>query len=306
MNNNELAPLAVCAFNRPSSLRVTLEALAACELAGDTRLYVYVDGPRNGVEGEAQRVDETIAVARAATGFKSVEVTISSQNKGLAASIIGAATQLLSQWGRVIMVEDDLYCSRSFLRYMNQMLDTFQDDPRVMQVSGYGCKITRPRDYQWDVYLNRRAHSWTWATWRDRWETVDWQVEDFDELSASRSAIRAFNRGGSDLYGMLRGWREGRNNSWFVRFTYAMHKQGRYTVCPVRSLVRNDGFGEGATNTSNYNRYKVDFEAEHEGKFATPCNPSLLLPVEGIMRDANKYWSIPYRIYGKIMTKLKG
>ncbi len=277
-----------------------------CELARDTRLYVFVDGARDNVDGEDCRVGESVAVARAATGFKSVEVTISSVNKGLAASIIDAATRLLAQWGSVIVVEDDLYCSRSFLRYMNQMLDAFENDPRVMQVSGYGCKLTRPRHYQWDIYLNRRAHSWTWATWRDRWDTVDWQVEDFDELSSSSSAIKSFNRGGSDLYGMLRGWREGRNNSWFIRFTYAMHKQGRYAVCPIRSLVRNDGFGDGATNTSNYNRYKVDFEPEHEGEFAMPENSTQLLPVESIMRDANKYWSIPYRIFGKVMTKIKG
>lgn len=306
MKHNELAPLAVCAFNRASTLQTTLDALRANELASATHLYIYIDGPRAGVDGEAAKVDEVVAVARATEGFKSVTVTISSENKGLAASITGAATQLLNEYGRVIMVEDDLYCSRSFLSYMNIMLDAYEADPRVMQVSGYGCKISRPRGYNYDIYLNRRAHSWTWATWKDRWETVDWEVKDFDQLAASRSAIKAFNRGGSDLFGMLKGWKEGRNNSWYIRFNYAMHKQGRYTVCPVRSLVRNDGFGDGATHCSNYNRYKVDFEDEHMGTFAMPARPDDLMPHPAMMKDAIKYWSIPYRIYGKIMTKIKG
>lgn len=305
MDNNELAPLAVCAYNRATSLKNTLDALARNDLAAMTSLYIYVDGPRHDVEGEASKVNEVIAVARAITGFKTVTVTISSENKGLAASITGAATQLLNQCGRVIVVEDDLYCSRSFLSYMNQMLNTFAHDNRVMQVSGYGCKISRPSDYPHDIYLNRRAHSWTWATWKDRWDAIDWQVSDYDQLAASRPLRRAFNSGGSDLFDMLKGWKEGRNNSWFIRFNYAMHKQGRYAVCPVRSLVRNDGFGDEATNCSNYNRYKVDFEDEHPGDFAMPSPPSELIARDDIIKDAIKYWSIPYRIYGKIMTKLK-
>lgn len=305
MDNPQYAPLAICAFNRAAKLQKTIAALADNDLAGETDLYVFVDGPRPGNSDDISKVDEVIALARKATGFKSVTVTTSSANKGLAQSIIGAATLLLNQFGRVIMVEDDLYCSRSFLRYMNLMLDKFKDDQRVMQVSGYGCKISRPAHYPHDIYLNARAHSWTWATWRDRWLTVDWEVADYDRLAHDRHAIKSFNRYGSDLFGMLKGWREGRNNSWYIRFNYSMHKQGRYTVCPVKSLVRNDGFGGDATNCSNYNRYKVDFEHEHDGTFAMPQLCTDLLPVESIMQDAVKYWSIRYRIYGKIVSLLK-
>ena len=233
--------------------------MASNPLADKSDLFIFIDGPRSNKIGELEKVEQVRTVAMKACGFKSVTVKASEQNKGLAKSVIGAATELLNKFGRVIVVEDDLYLSPSFLTYMNTMLNVYEDDERVMQITGYSAQIRNLQRYNCDHYLTRRAHSWSWGTWKDRWDTVDWDVSDFDELATSRAKKKAFNRQGSDLFTMLRGWKTGKNNSWFVRFTYSMHKQGRYSVAPIQSLVRNDGFGVGATHCTNYNRYKVDF-----------------------------------------------
>lgn len=299
-----LAPLVICAFNRVDVLKNTVASLVANELALETELYIFVDGPRDNKEGEADKVRNVVDFAKTVTGFKSVMVNASPTNKGLAKSIIGAATELLSKYGRVIVVEDDLYCSESFLRYMNTMLDLFEKDKRVMQISGYSSKLHLPKSYPWDIYMSGRAHSWSWATWMDRWETVDWEVKDFDQLANDAKAIKSFNTFGSDLFGMLKGWKEKRNNSWYIRFNYAMHKKGQFCICPTKSLVRNDGFGAEATHCSTYNRYKIEFDAEHKGMFKTPAIPEALEPNVKLMKHAVRYWSIPYRIYGKIMTIL--
>ena len=42
-----LAPVIVFAFNRPDTLQNTLSSLRRNELAKDTDLFVFVDGPRN-------------------------------------------------------------------------------------------------------------------------------------------------------------------------------------------------------------------------------------------------------------------
>lgn len=179
------------------------------------------------------------------------------------------------------------------------MLSLYKDDRRIMQVSGFGTKLKQPYDYPWDVYLNERAHSWTWGTWIDRWETIDWEVKDFVQLQANKRMQRDFCKRGSDLYGMLKGYMMGKNNSWYIRFNYSMYKQHRYAVCPIRSLVRNDGFTSEATHCNTYNRYKIDFEETYRCGFSAP---KYLEPNEKIMRDAVKYWSLWYRIYGKLRT----
>lgn len=297
--NMEMTPVVIFAFNRLESLKSTISSLLANREAAESPLFVFVDGAREDHEGELEKVRAVQQYVLSITGFKSVSHRFSDVNRGLAKSIISGTTEIINRSGKVIVIEDDLYLSQSFLRYMNEMLDRFEDDDRVMQVSGYGARLTRPCDYTWDVYLNERAHSWTWGTWKDRWETVDWEVKDFPQLQASRKQQRAFCRRGSDLYGMLKGYMEGKNNSWYIRFNYSMYKQHRYSVCPVRSLVRNDGFTAEATHCNTYNRYKIDFEEYHEGQFSVPEH---IEPNERIMRDAIKYWSLRYRIYGKLRT----
>lgn len=298
--DSKLAPIIVFAFNRLDSLRNTIDSLRANEEAKDSDLFVFVDGPRN-IKGEAEKVAAVREFARTICGFKSVTYTFSVKNKGLARSIIDGTTSVINEHGKVIVIEDDLYLSMSFLYFMNKMLNLYKQDDRVMQVSGYGCKLGNVEDYPYDVYLNERSHSWTWGTWKDRWDTVDWDVKDFDLLQADKKAQRAFCKRGSDLYGMLRGYKEGKNNSWYIRFNYSMYKQHKYAVCPVRSLVRNDGFTAESTHCNAYNRYEVDFEEKHNGAFYVPEN---LQPIERLMREAVKYWSIRYRIYGKIRSFL--
>lgn len=295
----QLAPIIIFAFNRLDSLKQTVQSLLKNEEAKDSALYVFVDGARSHKKGEADKVKAVQKYVHSIRGFKSVSYTFSNENKGLAKSVIDGTTEIINQYGKVIVIEDDLFLSKSFLRYMNEMLIRYEKDERIMQISGYSSKLKKLYSYEWDAYLSERAHSWTWATWKDRWDTVDWEVKDFAQLRANRKLQRNFCKRGSDLYGMLRGYMEGRNNSWYIRFNYSMYKQQRYAVCPVRSLVRNDGFTTEATHCNAYNRYKIDFEECHDGVFSVPEH---LEPHERIMSDAVRYWSLYYRIYGKLRT----
>lgn len=301
MNNMNYAPIIIFAFNRLDALKNTVASLLLNSESAKSDLFVFVDGPREHKVGEKEKVQDVQDYVKNITGFKEVHYTFSHVNKGLANSVISGVSETLKLYEKVIVVEDDLYVSRSFLRFMNEMLIKYEKDERIMQVSGYGCKLTRIGKYPYDAYINERAHSWSWATWKNRWNSVDWEVSDFKELSNSKRLQNKFNKRGSDLYGMLKGYMEKRNNSWYIRFNYSMYKQNRYSVMPIKSLVRNDGFGNEATNCKSYNRYKVDFEKEHYGDFHVP---ECFEPCERIIANSVRYWQLPYRIYGKIMTIL--
>lgn len=300
-NDSKYAPIVVFAFNRLDSLKSTIASLLENKEASSSDLFVYVDGPRQTIDGEFEKVEQVKRYVESISGFHSLHYKFSDHNKGLANSIISGTTEIFESYDRLIVIEDDLFVSHSFLQFMNAMLDRFAHDERIMQVSGYGCKLNKKAisDYPYDVYINERAHSWSWATWKDRWISVDWSVSDFETLSKSKTLIKKFNKRGSDLYGMLKDYMEGKNQSWYIRFNYSMHKQGRYSVMPIKSLVKNDGFGNNATNCSGYNRYKVDFEIQHSGDFRVP---DVLVPNEKIIRDSVRYWNLQYRVYGKFMT----
>lgn len=100
------------------------------------------------------------------------------QNIGLAQSVISGVTEIINKYGKAIILEDDLILHPNFLNYMDQGLEKFKDDKRILSVYGYGLKIKKPKGYQGDVYLARRSSSWGWGTWADRWIEIDWEVRD--------------------------------------------------------------------------------------------------------------------------------
>jgi len=265
-------------------------SLRCCPLYEESEVFIFVDGPRDECDREA---------VAAVTDFAHTitpHVFSSPLNKGLGASIIAGVTTIIRQYGRAIVLEDDLRLMPGFLLYMNESLDRYQNDKRIIAACGYGLKVKRPKDYTGDVYLGERASSWGWGTWADRWNAVDWEVKDFQELASNKADQKAFNRGGSDMYGMLKDYMEGRNHSWAIRFCYAQYRQGLYSVHPFKSLVTNEGYGVDATNcTQSYSRFKVELSDAMQFEM-----PKELMPDEQILRQVRWYHSIPLRIYSKI------
>lgn len=287
-----LAPIVIFAFNRPGSLTNLLSDLGRDPLYNRSDKYIYVDGCRNADDEEKQKSVVELAKDSGAV------VTVSDHNKGLGASIISGVSDVVARYGKVIVLEDDLRCIPGFLTYMNQALDTYEPDKRIISVCGYGLKVKRPAGYaDGDVYLSPRSSSWGWGTWIDRWQMVDWGVSGWEQFSHDRRAIKGFNRGGSDMFGMLKGYMEGRNRSWAIRFCYSQYRHGLYSVHPFRSFVDNEGFGDNATNCrQRWSRFKIVKAVEDE-IIATPSN---LRPNESIFKQLRWYHSIPLRIVSRV------
>lgn len=291
------APIILFAFNRPDALKNTVEHLLHCDGVEESPLYIFVDGPRPGREGESEKVEKVRDYVTTVRGFKEVSYFFETENKGLAQSIISGVSRIIDKHGRVIVLEDDLEVAPGFISYMNTMLDGFENDRRVMQISGFSTKFNIPKDYPHDVYLNRRAESWGWATWKDRWDSVDWEISEIGQLKSDRKFKRAFNDIGSDMYDMLMD-SVATGRIWAVKFAYAMFRQRAFQVSPIYSLVRNEGFGADSTNCNSYNHYKYIFN-DWQHVFKVPVE---LQYNKAMDKAANRYWTILYRVYGKMMT----
>lgn len=293
---SNIAPIAIFAFNRPNLLKLMLDSLRLNPLFDESEKYVFIDGPRN--DQDKLLVDEVIKMAYAITK----NVIVSEANKGLANSIISGITEVVSKHGKVIVLEDDLRLMPGFLKYMNEALNRYESDSKVFSVCGYGLKIDRPLNYIGDVYLGIRSSSWGWATWRDRWDSIDWSVSDWKDICENSNLQRTFNRGGSDMFSMLRGYMTNKNNSWAIRFCYSQFKQSRYSLHPFLSFVDNEGFGENATNCKQkYSRFQVSLNEETDPKLQMPLDLSVN---NDIIKANYKYHSIRKRMYSKIRRVL--
>lgn len=258
----KLAPVILMTYARPEHTKKTLDALSENIHAKESELYIFCDGPKNEKAIDNNKlVREIISAEKEKNRFKEIHVHISDVNRGLAKSIISSATEIIDKYGKCILLEDDLITSPYFLTYMNECLDYYESDERIWAISGFSFPLKTLKTYPHDVYLSYRASSHGWATWKDRWETIDWEVKDFKELEKSFAKRRKFNRGGSDLYRMLRHQMRGERDSWAIRFCYEQSKQNRFAIYPKVSLVQNIGFDGSGTHCSDDKKMKtISFE----------------------------------------------
>ncbi|WP_043363719.1 glycosyltransferase [Methyloversatilis discipulorum] len=232
------APIALFVYNRPEHTRRTVEALAANEGAAASPLFIFSDAPRT--PAAAPLVDQVRAYVRTVTGFAQVTVVERSANMGLARSIIEGVSDLTGRFGRAIVLEDDLATAPGFLSFMNDALDAYANDPRVLSVCGYMYPVVF--DTPADTLFLRAPHSWGWATWKDRWSLFRPDGATLLQELEARRLLHAFDSNGPhDYTRMLKDQVAGRNDSWFVRWYAASLLADRVSLYPARSLVSNIG-----------------------------------------------------------------
>lgn len=253
------APIALFVYNRLSHTKKTVEALRQNELAQESDLYVFSDGPKN--EPAAKPVDQVRQYVRDIVGFRSVSITELNANYGLAKSIITGVTEICRLHGRVIVVEDDIVTSRYFLKFMNDALHFYENDLNIFSIAGYNHpnRIMRiPDHYTHDIYFNYRNSCWGWGTWENRWIKADWDVKDYAAFRKSRKKQQEFNRGGDDLTDSLAAQVEGRIDSWAIRWSYSHYRNQAVCVHPVLSYVNNIGNDGSGIHCGITDKYEND------------------------------------------------
>lgn len=295
-----LSPIIIFAFNRLETLKSTVSSLQTNSEAIESPLFVFVDGPRENKKGEKETVEEVRNFVKSITGFKSIKWHFSEKNIGLGNSIISGVTAIINQYGRAIVLEDDLVLSSNFLSFMNQGLELYADEKEIFSICGYSNKVKIPSYYHCDAYFCTRSSSWGWATWADRWNSVDWELKDWEKYQQHR---KSFSRwGGSDCWKMLNDWHEGRNKSWAIRFCFTQFLQNRLSLFPIVSKVINNGFDGQGTNCKKWSRFKYEYDSTCCKSFRFPYKVEMN---DCLYRSAMKYHSLWLRAYSRIMYIIK-
>lgn len=246
----KLAPVAVFAYNRLDHLQQTYRALSECPEAKDTDLFIFSDGAKN--ERAAEKVQEVRDYLHSIEQdglFRSCMITESPENKGLAKSIISGVTKVMDQYGQAIVLEDDCRVSPYFLKYMNNCLDLYQEKTEVGSVSGYTPEFEFPDSFKADAFLAMRSCSWGWATWKDRWDMVDWEMGFMKDFYSSPKLIRRLNSCGSDRFLRLYRQTKGNGSSWSVRFGAQLVLNNQYTLYPRYSYISNIGCDDSGVHS---------------------------------------------------------
>lgn len=237
---SKLAPICLFTYNRLEETKQTIEALKNNFLATESDLFIFSDGPKNELAK-----DKVIAVREFITtikGFKSITVLKSKTNKGLANSIIEGVSKVIAEYGKVIVLEDDLVTTPNFLDFMNQGLEHFRNNECVYSISGFVPLIKNT--YNFDFFLHERSYPWGWATWDHEWNQVNFNKKDLSKIIRTDSKVlKEFSsKCGEDAPKMLLNSIDGLNNSWYIRWVFSNFINCKLAIFPTQSLVSNEGF----------------------------------------------------------------
>ena len=240
-----LAPIAVFAFRRLSLLRETLSALEQCDGFQSSPIHIFSDAARAELKDEVDAVTEVRTWLKEWCDVHGAELREAPVNQGLRSSITSGVAALLRDYDRVIVLEDDIVVSQSFISFMNQALDAYENQSNVVQVSGY---FVPHKERLPPVGFLGVPACWGWATWARAWRHYR---DDAPALLAEvrERDVNRFDIGGS--YGYLDALERnaaGTLNTWLVRWYASVFLVGGLAVYPARSLTRNIGFGEEGTN----------------------------------------------------------
>lgn len=240
-----IAPIVLFTYNRPWHAKCTVEALKKNEFADKSELVIYSDGPKD--EKDLGQVSKVRDFLHKISGFKAVEVIERDKNIGLANSVITGVTDVVNQYGRIIVLEDDLVSEPDFIKFMNMALDKYEEYNQVMQISGYMFDVDI--DTKTDAIFLPLISSWGWATWKRAWEKFIPDTEGYKELKNNKLLRQKFNVEGSyDYFNMLESQLKGEVNSWAIKWYLNVFMRQGLTLFPKRSLVKNIGFDGSGTH----------------------------------------------------------
>lgn len=295
----EYAPIVLFSYNRKNNTKQVIEALLENKEALYTDIIIYSDAPKS--EDDICEVNEVRNYIRHLNGFKSVTIVERDENYGLARNIIEGVTNVVTQFGSVIVLEDDIVVGHYFLAYMNNALRMYEFDTDVMEIVGY-LEPVFTDDLPESMFI-KNGYCWGWATWKNRWDLFSKKPLEAYKSMSIREKYH-FDLEGSVgkteqiLYNVT-----GVLNTWAVFWDYTIFKNDGYVLVPSRSLVRNiggDGSGEHqADETLNVDGY-IDFEVEH---FPTTIEENVILRKRISIWHKGNVWKKIKRTYYKMLQK---
>ena len=289
MDMKELAPIILFTYNRPWHTQQVLDSLRKNALSELSELFVFSDGGKD--EEDDKLVRETRKMLSQTKGFKEVTIIERPVNFGLAANIINGVSSIIEQYGKVIVLEDDLITSPSFLTFMNNALALYEEVDDVAHIHSFSYSgLNLP-----DTFLIKWVGSTGWATWRDSWKLFNPNGAKLLAEIKNKKLSKTFDFNGKYPYTrMLKRQIAGKNNSWAIRWNASLFLNNKLSLNTGKSLIHNIGFDGSGENSGSQNFYNMGlFDGELEIKMPEKIieNREARKQFEEFYQRTNSFWA---------------
>ena len=259
-----LAPILIFVYNRPTHTRRMLDALEKAQLANQSEIFIFSDGAKSAAD--IKTVNKVRSIICEPRDFKKINIIEREKNYGLANNIIAAVTDIVKEYGKVIVLEDDLEIAEVGLQYFNDALNLYRNEDKVMEISGYMYPAEGVETLP-ESFFFRVANSWGWATWDRAWNTFE---KDIDKLTANftKEDIKNFSIDHSEnFWKQVQQFKAGKINSWAIRWYLSIFNQQGLVLYPKQSMIQNIGTDGSGTHSDADLAYQVTLATTPVRKF---------------------------------------
>lgn len=248
------APVVIPTLNRYEHLRNCVASLARCEYSSETVLFISVDYPPSEKYREGYvKIKEYLE--KGISGFKDVVVIYQDHNLGAVKNCEFLKDLVFKSYDRLILTEDDNIFSPCFLDFMNQGMNKFYDDDRVLTICGYN-HIDFIKKSSKNTIAIPGGCCWGIGLMKGKEEIIKkYKSSGFckEVLNSTKMSLKLFMTEPSIVENLITMQKKGQLYGDLMRDVACifMHK---YQIRPSVSLCRNmgqDGSGVHSTKLSN-------------------------------------------------------
>lgn len=244
MNNTAVL---LCLFNRPALSARVFEAIRKAQPA---MLFIGADGPREGRD-EEELCKEARLIATQVDWPCEVKTLFRDKNLGSGFAVSEAISWFFEHVDQGIILEDDCLPDESFFKFCDILLNKYAQTEEVMSISGT-CLLPNGWKPEKQSYVFAHGGVWGWATWKRAWRLFDFNMPDWESKTNKDKIKRAMNNPNWFNYysGMFDDASQQKSDIWDLQWFHCILNNGGLAINPTVNLVKNIGFGPGATHTA--------------------------------------------------------
>ncbi|QDT00689.1 glycosyltransferase family protein [Adhaeretor mobilis] len=289
-------PIVMLVFNRPDLTSRVLNEIARQR---PRTLLVCCDGPRQDVASDAANVAATRALFDKIDWPCELLTQFNDENLGCQYGVAGGLNWAFQHVERAVILEDDCLPHSTFFNYCQSLLDQYEDDQRIMAISGDNFQEAQQRT-PYSYYFSKYMHCWGWATWRRAWEKMDLNLDAWPAFRDSGGVETIADSPAEAWY-----WRQiferqqrAEIDSWAFSYQFTCWLEHGLTILPEKNLISNIGFGERSTHTANPDHHHANLPTFPIGELRHP-------PRVHRHREADKFTFPRYYFRDKLTRKLR-
>lgn len=161
-----LSPIVIFGYDRPSHMSNMIRSLSQNKESIDSEVFIFIDGANTTTDTRAHK--KVIDKVSENLPFKKTYLKVREENIGCKENIISGISEVIDDYGKAIIVEDDLLLGKYFLNYMNNALNYYEDSREIWHINGYSLPQLIKNSSKSSI--STLAQPWGWGTWSDRWE----------------------------------------------------------------------------------------------------------------------------------------